>query len=172
MRALGLAAGLALAALPARAEVAEADALELVQILTNQTVTRHDGPLAEMQGRADLYARLHEAAAGGDDEALAAWLLLGFAAQVTVDGATSEAFIGDAKPMLDARGEAMVGQLALSPWLVPSTCYYLGRYFGWEDRHADEREPFLATSAETFAALPEAPRAACIAQIEAPERGE
>lgn len=155
----------------AAAEVDAADAQEIVETLLGLDPARHATPLEAMQGWGALYLKYRDAAMDGDAEALRVWLLIGHAALAKAGAATVEAFSADLMPLYAAQPQAMLAALAENGWLVPSTCFYLGNWFGHDGRHGEDRPAFLATDAPRIAAAlhPSAARM-CIGQIVAPVR--
>ena len=156
---------------PAAAEVDAGDAQEIVETLLGLDPARHAAPLAAMQGWGALYAKYRDAASGGDPQALRVWLLIGQAALAKADAGTVEAFSAELMPVYAAQPEAVLSALADNGWLVPSACFYLGNWFGHEDRNADDLPAFLAAEAPRIAAsLHPGAAGACLDQIVAPAR--
>jgi hypothetical protein len=155
----------------ASAEVDAGDAQEIVETLLGIDPARHATPLAAMQGWGELYARYRDAAAAGDAQALRVWLLIGQVALARADAGSVEAFSADLMPVYAAGPDAVLAALSENGWLVPSTCFYLGNWFGHEGRHAGDRPAFLAAEAPRIAAALH-PRDArgCIGQIVSPAR--
>ncbi|HRD64802.1 MAG TPA: hypothetical protein PKY50_01475 [Candidatus Competibacter sp.] len=69
-------------------------------------------------------------------------------AREKLDAATTEAFAGDLVPLYEKHEEPVLAVLRDLPFLVPSTCRYLSRYFGFEDRNREKKPAFLATHAD------------------------
>lgn len=58
-------------------------------------------------------------------------------------GANSEILSTDLVPRFEKDRDAFLAAWKESPWLAPSGCSYLGKHFGFEDRNAEGRAPFL-----------------------------
>ncbi|MBT0957282.1 hypothetical protein IV417_07790 [Alphaproteobacteria bacterium KMM 3653] len=157
--------------LPAAAEVAAQDAQEMVEMMIGQQPARYDSPLAAMQGEGDLYDRLKNGAV--NDHGMGLWLLYGQGAVLQANGALSGAFISDMEAVYGDDPALLLGALDRAPWLVPTTCYFLGAGFDFEGRGGAGREAFLALSGPLItAALAEPLANICLEQIAAPERPE
>lgn len=165
-----LALALGGAAAPAAAGgVAQADAAEIVETLLGLDPARHATPLEAMKGWAALYARYHQAARDGDTTALRVWLLIAYTAVAKADAGTSEGFSEDLLPLYRTRARAVLAALADNAWLVPVTCFYLGRHFDFQGRGGAGREAFVAEQQALITASLPAPSAArCLAQIKEP----
>lgn len=153
----------------AAAGVPPDDAAEIVETLLGMDPARHATPLAAMQGWATLYDRYRRGARAGDAKALRVWLLIAHTAVVKADAGTSEAFSADLLPVYRAHPRAVLGVLADNAWLVPVTCFYLGRHFDFEGRGGAGRAEFVAAQqAPITAALPGPAAARCLGQINEP----
>lgn len=153
----------------AAAGVPADDAAEIVETLLGMDATRHATPLAAMQGWAALYDRYRRGARAGDATALRVWLLIAHTAVVKADAGTSEAFSADLLPVYRAHPRVVLSVLADNAWLVPVTCYYLGRHFDFEGRGGAGRGEFAAAQqAPIAAALPGPAAARCLGQINEP----
>lgn len=78
---------------------------------------------------------------------LRVYLFLGWVAQEKLDAATTEAFAGDLVPLYEKHEESVLAVLRDLPFLVSSTCRYLNRYFGFEDRNREKKPAFLSARA-------------------------
>jgi hypothetical protein len=160
-----------LAATPLRApaEVDAADAQEIVERLLGLPPTRHETPLAAMQGWGELYRKYRDAAAAGDAAALRVWLLIGQAAADKADASTMQAFTADLMRVYIAQRDALLTALAENGWLVNSACFYLGNWFAQEERQPEDRPDFLETEAPRIATTLQPVQArTCLGQIVAP----
>ena len=70
-------------------------------------------------------------------------LFVGFIAYSNNDAAISEALSGDLLTVYNANRTRMLKILADLNFLVPSTCYYLNNYFGFEGKNADKKSGFM-----------------------------
>jgi hypothetical protein len=82
------------------------------------------------------------------EDFLRIYLFLGQVAQEKLDAATTEAFTSDLMPLYEKHGDSVLRVLRDLPFLVPSTCRYLSRYFGFEDKNHEKRPAFLAAHAD------------------------
>lgn len=154
---------------PASAGVPPDDAAEVVETLLGLEPARHATPLAAMKGWGELYARHHRGARQGDPTAMRLWLLVAFTAAAKADAATSESFSSDLVPVFLAQPAPLLSTLADNAWLVPVTCFYLGRYFDFQDRRGAGREAFVAQHAPLInRSLPAVSAQRCLAQLNAP----
>ncbi len=147
------------------------DATEILESLLGLTVERHATALAAMHGWGALYGNYRSRAAAGEPDAVRVWLLIAFTTLARGDAATSEAFSSDLIPVYRRQPEAVLDALSDNLWLAPTTCYFLGAYFDFEDRAGEGRQAFLTDETQSIqAALPEAAAERCLRQIESPER--
>lgn len=161
--------GASLWACAASTSVPADDAAELVETLLGMEPSRHATPLAAMKGWGELYARYHRGAHKGDPSALRVWLLMAYTAAAKADAATSESFSSDLLPVYQAQPQALLSALADNAWLVPVTCYYLGKHFDFQDRRGAGRDAFVAQQEPVITrALPAPAAARCLAQLKAP----
>jgi hypothetical protein len=162
-------AGASLAAPAGAAGVPADDAAEVVETLLGMDPSRHATPLAAMKGWGALYARYHQGARDGDQTALRVWLLMGYTAAAKADASTSEDLSNDLLPVYQAHPDALLAALADNAWLVPVTCFYLGKHFDFQDRRGAGRDAFVeGQAARITRALPAPAAARCLAQLKAP----
>ena len=62
------------------------------------------------------------------------YLYIGAIAQQNRNGAITEALSSDLMPLYRRHPQHYLDVLRELPFLIPSTCYYLGNYFGFEDQ--------------------------------------
>jgi hypothetical protein len=128
----------------------------------------YDG-LTAYKAWGDLYERtLNQARTGSvkDDSSLRRFLFLGFIAGARTQAATSEAFTSDLMSLYRQRPEQILIVLRDLPFLVPTTCHYLGAYFGFEDREPEGKPGFLKENRERIQSLLHKSEAAmCLAAI-------
>lgn len=130
-------------------------------------------PLASMQDWNALYVKYRDRAYIGEDYAIRVLLLFAFTAVTKVDAAISEALSSDLMPLFTKHPALVMQALADNPWLVPSTCYFLGKSFDFEGRGGKGRASFLSQQRATFlAALPPDCAERCLRQLTLPERPE
>ena len=100
--------------------------------------------LGELRAWEALYgARL--AGATGEtraDAELRRYLLVGFVAWARTDAGIKQAATSDLMPLYERRRDDVLRVLGELPFLAPSTCYYLGAYFGFEDRNREGKDRF------------------------------
>ncbi|HCK82356.1 MAG TPA: hypothetical protein PK880_06980 [Candidatus Competibacter sp.] len=94
------------------------------------------------------YAQRDRDSAQFSQDSLRVYLLLGWIAQAKLDAATMEAFAGDLVPLYERNEESVLGVLKDLPFLISSTCRYLDRHFGFEDKNRDKKPVFLAAHAD------------------------
>jgi hypothetical protein len=151
--------------------VAPDDAVEITETLLGLDPSRHADPLAAMKGWAALYARYRTLAQAGDPVGVRVWLLMAHTAAVKADAATSESFNADLLPTFGRQPRALLDALADNGWLVPVTCYHLGRHFDFEGRAGAGRAEWLvANEARVKAGLPAAAASRCLEQVRLPRR--
>lgn len=80
--------------------------------------------------------------ASASDTDVRRFTFFGFAAYHRHDAASMEAFDSDFMLVFNSNTEKVLDILALQPVLIKSSCYYLGTYFGFEDKHKGEQEAF------------------------------
>jgi len=86
-----------------------------------------------------------------DRDSLKTLLLIGYIAKIKNDAAVSQALAGDLVPIYNANRELSLEILKELPFLVPSTCYFLSRFFGWEGKNREQKKPFLTANRELIA---------------------
>jgi hypothetical protein len=102
--------------------------------------------LAAYKGWEALYGRYSQRNSKGesfDDEHLRVYLLLGMISQLRGDAGMMESFSSDVVPLYESHETAFLRALQDLSFLIPSTCYYLKRYFGFEDKNLDKKPAFL-----------------------------
>lgn len=78
------------------------------------------------------------------------FLFLGYVARETNAAATREYMIGELYPIYKSAPETLLSVLKQAPAFTESSCYYLGRYFGFEDRETITKAAFLKDNAGRF----------------------
>ena len=96
----------------------------------------------------EKYAQRDREDAQFSEEDLRIYLLLGWVAREKLDAGTMEAFASDMMILYEKHGDRMLRVLRDAPFLVPSTCRYLSRHFGFEDKNREKKPGFLATNTE------------------------
>jgi hypothetical protein len=51
--------------------------------------------------------------------------------------------VSDVEPIYESHEPQFLRTLQELPFLVPSSCYYLNRYFGFEDKNLEKKPAFL-----------------------------
>jgi len=143
-------------AAPLQAGIAPADAAEIIDTLLDleQPKFHH----RDAQGRDgydalgaykswgalyEKYAQLRHEAGVFQAGYLRVYLLLGRIALEKTDAATMEAFDTDLMTIYQLHREPVLQALKELPFLIPSTCRYLNRYFGFEGRNREAKPKFL-----------------------------
>lgn len=160
---------------PASAGVDPADAAEILDNLLRLPQPAYvtaDGQgqdeLKSYQGWSALYGRYFQRASADEvtPTDLKVFLLLGKIAGESTDAAMMQSFTVDLMAVYEKHRQPMLGVLKELSFLIPSTCHYLGRYFGFEDKHVDDKPAFLQANRSVMEkALPGANAAACLRRI-------
>ncbi len=70
-------------------------------------------------------------------------LFIGFIAKINSDAAISESLSSDLVPIFNNNKILILNVLSDLKFLIPSTCYYLNNYFGFEGKNIEKRTPFI-----------------------------
>jgi len=70
-------------------------------------------------------------------------LFIGYIARVNSDAAISQSFASDLVPIFSQNKFIILNVMSDLKFLMPSTCYFLGRYFGFEGKHLEKKQEFL-----------------------------
>ncbi len=70
-------------------------------------------------------------------------LFIGFIARINSDAAISESLSSDLVPIFNKNKILILNVLSDLRFLIPSTCYYLNNYFGFEGKNIGKRTPFV-----------------------------
>lgn len=73
-------------------------------------------------------------------------LLIGYISRQNSDAAMSEAFSSDLIAIFNQNRANFLAVIADLNFLIPSTCYFLGNYFGFEGKNQQEQQTFLTTN--------------------------
>lgn len=92
----------------------------------------------------DLFQKSKRESAAGED--IKRFLFLGHAARVRNDAGIIEAFNSDLMSVYRTNRTEVLSALKQIPGLQASSCYYLGRYFGFEDRNVGGLDSFLESN--------------------------
>lgn len=77
-------------------------------------------------------------------------LLVGFVAKTNMDAALSESFSSDLVPLYQANRDKILGIMSELKFLIPSTCYYLNNYFGFEGKNVNKKPLFVRKNKSAF----------------------
>jgi len=77
-------------------------------------------------------------------------LFIGFIAKINLDAAISESLSSDLVPIFNKNKILILNILSDLKFLVPSTCYYLNNYFGFEGRNIEKKSPFIKKNKQTI----------------------
>jgi hypothetical protein len=91
----------------------------------------------------DKYAQLSVKSEDFSEEKLKVYLLLGMVAKLRIQAATMEALNSDLMQLYEKHEKSVLTVLNELPYLIPSTCHYLNRYFGFEDKNLEKKPAFL-----------------------------
>jgi len=70
-------------------------------------------------------------------------LFIGFVARINLDASTSESLATEIIPIYNQNRALILKSLASRNFLIPSTCYYMNRYFGFEGKNEEKKVPFM-----------------------------
>jgi len=70
-------------------------------------------------------------------------LFIGFIARENSDAAISQSFSSDLVPIFNQNKSIFLSVISDLKFLMPSTCYFLGRYFGFEGKNSEKKEIFF-----------------------------
>jgi len=128
-----------------------------------------DNPLRAYQEWSALYEKYAQRDSGGarfSEDRLRVYLLLGWVALEKLDAGTMEAFASDLLTLYEQHPDPVLRALRDAPFLVPSTCRYLNRHFGFEDKNRDKKPAFLAAHTDRIkSALPAEDAERCLEQF-------
>ncbi len=101
--------------------------------------------LAEYKDREQLYLEARNKAmkkgAGLDD--IKFFSFIGFVAYNRNAAATKEAMLSDFIQVYYTNRDKLLSVLNELPFLIPSSCYFIGKHFGFEDKFKNDKEPFI-----------------------------
>ena len=106
--------------------------------------------LAQWKKWESLLLECREAVDLSKPDTLQDLLFLGYVARETNAAATKEYMIGELYPIYQSAPDALLSVLKQAPAFTESSCYYLGRYFGFEDRETMTKAAFLKDNAGRF----------------------
>ncbi len=70
-------------------------------------------------------------------------LFIGYITKVNSDAAISQSFSSDLVPIFSQNKSIVLNVMSDLKFLMPSTCYFLGRYFGFEGKNLEKKQAFL-----------------------------
>ncbi|MCF6338932.1 MAG: hypothetical protein L3J84_13470 [Gammaproteobacteria bacterium] len=70
-------------------------------------------------------------------------LFIGYITKVNSDAAISQSFSSDLVPIFSQNKSIMLNVMSDLTFLMPSTCHFLGRYFGFEGKNLEKKQAFL-----------------------------
>ncbi|WP_444930770.1 hypothetical protein ACJJIF_03015 [Microbulbifer sp. SSSA002] len=70
-------------------------------------------------------------------------LFMGFIARANSDAAISEAFSSDLTVIFNANKNILIEVMSELSFVVPSTCYYLSEYFGFEGKNKKSKRQWI-----------------------------
>ncbi len=77
-------------------------------------------------------------------------LFIGFIAKINSDAAISESLSSDLVPIFNKNRNKILNVLSDLKFLIPSTCYYLNNYFGFEGKNIEKRTLFIKKNKENI----------------------
>lgn len=84
------------------------------------------------------------------ERALSDFLFLGYVGFATNSAATREYMISEVHPAFIKAPSMFLKVIAEQPVLLESSCYYLGRYFTFENNNTSTKQEFLSQHANRF----------------------
>ncbi len=153
------------------------DSTEIINTLINIPDEKYivDGTynaLSAYKGWEKLYNKYRAAARDqGHMSDIKKYLLLGFVAQLKAQVATSKAFSSGFYDTFVNHPDAVLEALKQNPFLVSSSCYYIGNYFGFESKNIEKKTVFIDIyKKKILKNLRTEGGDRCVAQILAPKR--
>ncbi len=70
-------------------------------------------------------------------------LFIGYISRLNSDASISQSFSSDLVPIFNQNQSTILKVISDLKFLMPSTCYFLGNYFGFEDKNLEKKEGFL-----------------------------
>ena len=93
-------------------------------------------------------------------------LFIAYIARLNSDAAISQSFSSDLVPIFNQNRPTVLKVISELKFLMPSACYFLGKYFGFEDKNLDKKEDFLQRNSPVLIkALGENEGEACLKSI-------
>ncbi len=71
------------------------------------------------------------------------FLFIGYISRLNLDAAMSQSFSSDLVPIFNQNKPIVLSVISDLKFLMPSTCYFLGNYFGFEGKNLDKKQAFL-----------------------------
>lgn len=125
--------------------------------------------LAAYKETEESYIKLKSAVIKNDasSSSVKYFLFIGYAAYQRNDAATIESLNEDMMLVYLNNEASVLSSLRELPEFVNPTCRYLGKYFGFEDKHKGESPEFIATHLPQLESILGKDRAeSCVAEIE------
>lgn len=156
------------------------DAQEILSVLLGVRMAQYqsenaDGekvynPLKAYHGWGDIYQKYYtDAKTHGRLNDIKVYLFLAYTARLKNQIDSSEVFSTDLYTVYIKHEKTLLAALKKNPYLIPSTCYYLGNYFGFESKHSEDKPGFLAAHRKTLLdTLGEKHAETCLMQIKQP----
>ncbi len=93
-------------------------------------------------------------------------LFIGYISWINSDAATSQSFSSDLVPIFNQNKSTVLNVISELKFLIPSTCYFLGNYFGFEGKNLEKKASFLEQNSSLLTrALGEANGETCLKHI-------
>jgi len=70
-------------------------------------------------------------------------LFIGYISRTNSDAAISQSFSSDLVPIFNQNKPIVLSVISDLKFLMPSTCYFLGNYFGFEGKNLEKKQAFL-----------------------------
>ncbi len=94
-------------------------------------------------------------------------LFIGYISWINSDAAISQSFSSDLVPIFHQNKSTVLNVISELKFLMPSTCYFLGNYFGFEGKNQENKASFLEQNGPLLIkALGEANGTTCLKHIQ------
>lgn len=96
------------------------------------------------------YSKYNEADKSLSRDELKKLLWMAYIVKETSNASLSEAFSSDLTPVFQQNKAEFIKIMSELTFLIPSSCYYLNKYFGFEGKNAEKKEAFMRNNKPAF----------------------
>lgn len=75
-------------------------------------------------------------------------LFIAYISKLNADAAISQSFSSDLVPIFNQNKSTVLKVISELKFLMPSTCHFLGNYFGFEDKNLEKKQDFLEVNGD------------------------